>query len=87
MNPVKPEGSNLELGAPAGWDVARNGECRTLCALRTHDGAGNVIIQTCWEPTPEELAAISAGAPIVLSVWGAHPPVSVDVGYVPAKSS
>jgi hypothetical protein len=34
-----------------------------------------------WKPTPEELAAIMAGAPIRVMVVGTvHPPISVTVG-------
>jgi hypothetical protein len=37
-----------------------------------------------WQPTPAEVAAIAAGAPIYLTVLGtAHPPVMLDVGKVP----
>ena len=44
-------------------------------------------MESAWEPTPEELARLQAGAPIVLSVIGtAHPPVLLEVGAVPAES-
>lgn len=40
---------------------------------------------TAWIPTPEEIAAIVAGAPVHLRILGtAHPPVLVSVGEVPA---
>lgn len=88
MKPIKPEGSNLDLGKPADWDEERDGQCSSLPALRTHDGRGHLVIQTTWEPDAEELAALNAGAPVVLTVWGvSHPPVALDVGPVPAKSS
>ena len=36
-----------------------------------------------WEPSPEERAAIAAGAKVRLSCWGmAHPPVSIGVDGV-----
>lgn len=39
---------------------------------------------SAWFPTPDELAAINAGAPIVLRCIGdVHPPVSMAVGEEP----
>lgn len=48
------------------------------------NGPGTPAMQTVWEPTPDEIAAIVAGAPVVLTVLGtAHPPVMVGVGEPP----
>lgn len=39
---------------------------------------------TAWEPTPEELAKLNAGAPVLLRILGSgHPPVMLTVGDVP----
>lgn len=39
---------------------------------------------TAWEPTPAELAALNAGAPIYLHLYGtSHPPVLITVGPTP----
>jgi hypothetical protein len=39
---------------------------------------------TAWEPTPDELVRINAGAPILLRLLGrAHPPVMITVGELP----
>lgn len=39
---------------------------------------------TAWEPTPDEIARINAGAPVLLRVLGdAHPPVMLSVGEAP----
>lgn len=39
---------------------------------------------TAWEPTPDEIKRIVAGAPVYLSVLGnGHPPVMLDVGEAP----
>lgn len=39
---------------------------------------------TAWEPTPDEIARIAAGAPVYLRVIGtAHPPVMIEVGSAP----
>jgi hypothetical protein len=41
-------------------------------------------MQTAWFPTPDELAAINAGAPIILTVIGTgHPPVMLGAGELP----
>ena len=45
---------------------------------------GSPAMQSSWQPTPAEVAAIAAGAPLILSVLGAaHPPVLIAVGDVP----
>lgn len=50
----------------------------------TVNGPGTPAMQSVWEPTPDEIAAIMAGAPIMLTVLGtAHPPVMVGVGELP----
>ncbi|ACS41623.1 hypothetical protein [Methylorubrum extorquens] len=39
------------------------------------------MMVTAWEPTPDELARLNAGAPILLHILGeAHPPVRMEVG-------
>lgn len=63
------EGANCIMRGN-GADVA------DLCVLRTEDGR----FVSAWLPTPEELAALNAGAPVYLSIWGSsHPPVYVGV--------
>ena len=48
------------------------------------DGPETPAMQTAWFPDPAELAAINAGAPIILTLLGqAHPPVQVTVGNEP----
>jgi hypothetical protein len=50
----------------------------------TVNGPGTPAMETAWLPTPDELARLAAGAPVVLRVLGTgHPPVMVDVGEVP----
>ena len=47
-------------------------------------GPGTPVMVTAWFPTPDELAALNAGAPIHLTVVGTgHPPVMMGVGDVP----
>lgn len=39
---------------------------------------------TAWLPTPEELAALNAGASVHVLILGVvHPPIKVDVGPTP----
>ena len=52
------------------------------CAV---NGEGMPVMITAWEPTPDEIAKIVAGAPIHLIVLGmVHPPVMMQVGESPA---
>lgn len=49
------------------------------------NGDATPVMVSAWEPTPEELERLNAGAPVHLRVLGtAHPPVIVDVADVPA---
>lgn len=48
-------------------------------------GPNTPAMETAWFPTPEELAALVAGAPIILRVVGSgHPPVMLFTGDIPA---
>lgn len=58
---------------------------RDIVVNDTVTGPETPAMETAWLPTPEELAALNAGAPIILRVVGrGHPPVMVYVGEVPA---
>ncbi|RWX59792.1 hypothetical protein [Mesorhizobium sp. M2A.F.Ca.ET.039.01.1.1] len=47
-------------------------------------GPETPAMESAWFPTPQELAALNAGAPIILRVVGrAHPPVMLEAGEVP----
>lgn len=51
----------------------------------TVNGYQTPVMVTAWEPTPDEIAKIVAGAPIHLKVLGtSHPPVMMEVGEPPA---
>jgi hypothetical protein len=53
----------------------------------TVNGPATTIMQSAWLPTPEEMARIAAGAPIILLVMGtSHPPVFVEVGDPPVNT-
>jgi hypothetical protein len=48
------------------------------------DAEDRPYMVSAWEPTPDELAAIAAGAKIEVSIMGTvHPPINVRVGAVP----
>ena len=50
----------------------------------TVGGEGTPAMVTAWFPTPEELAALNAGAPVHVRLLGtAHPPIMVEVGEAP----
>jgi hypothetical protein len=70
MIPRMISGATHVLGAPAGWDHARDGHCGKL-AIRAAEGC----CLSAWEPTPEELAILSAGGSVILQVVGGQPPV------------
>ena len=71
------------LGAPLGWKPDEQGDCVHL-AIRDIDTSAGPAMMSLWEPTPDELARLNAGAKVSLLVVGnIHPPVSVSVGMVP----
>lgn len=48
-------------------------------------GDGTPCMVTAWHPTPDELAALNAGAAVHVRLIGvAHPPIMVEVGEPPA---
>lgn len=70
------------LAAPPGVPIE---ECRALPIRRTAEALPgtdllmpNVV--SFWRPEPEELAAINAGHPIMLTIQGrTHPPLRMQV--------
>lgn len=75
MIPGRIENATIRLGAPKGWDEARDGICVGLDVLIRGDE-----FVSCWEPTPDELMRLASGAKIYLSVIGGQPPVALQVG-------
>jgi len=50
----------------------------------TVGGHGTPCMTTAWLPTPKELEALNAGAPVHVRIVGtAHPPIMVEVGEPP----
>lgn len=73
----------LEMPATPCTDAAFMRDVEINCKV---NGPGTRAMETAWEPTPAEIAAIVSGAPIVLRVLGtAHPPVMLYVGEEPLK--
>lgn len=74
MQPVRTETTTSVLGAPQGWDAAKDGPCGGLPVTRT-----STSFYSYWRPTDSELADIANGKPIRLCVFGSgHPPVMLD---------
>lgn len=82
MKPVLFPGHDVVLGAPQGWDAARDGECVGLPIMRE-----NGACISCWELTDEERAAIVGGAHVYLTVLSGNtqPPVILSVGRSPTN--
>lgn len=57
---------------------------RDIVIDSTVTGPDTPAMETAWFPTPKEIDAIVAGAPIILCVIGTgHPPVMLTVGQEP----
>ena len=73
---VKHPTNNMELKPPEDWDHTEL-PCETLHVTLLRDPA---VICSFWRPDAEELAALQAGYPLVLMVYGpAHPVVAMGV--------
>lgn len=80
MRPTQHPSNNDVLGAPPGVSIE---QCRPLYITRVMFDSGIPAVWSYWEPSPEERAAIAAGAPVRFSCWGmTHPPVSIGVDGV-----
>lgn len=88
MIPGRIERATRHLGAPPGWEPDTAGHCAHLAIRDEQFGSptGPWGMVSAWEPTPDELARINAGAPIFLTViGGVHPPVGLSVGFPPKE--
>lgn len=83
MIPARIEACTRVLGAPIGWTPETSGPCRGL-PIRDEMNGDMPAMVSCWEPTPDEVAAIAAGAKVMLRILGSgHPPVALWVGERP----
>lgn len=79
MLPLRPARASHKYVAPSG----REDDVGALhVAQEEHDGTSFLVSK--WEPTPDELERLKAGAPIVLGLSVPHHPVVfLSVGYPP----
>jgi hypothetical protein len=75
--PRRIHNSNVKYGPPEGWDNERDGHCSNLYVRRD-----NATCASAWEPTPQELELLNKGGSVVLTIWGAQPPVALSVELV-----
>lgn len=84
MMAVAIEGADARIGKSQGY----NG-----LAVRRDNFDGHIGMTSAWEPTPEELRRLLAGAKIYVSFLGetippgAQPPMLVSVGPTPPSTS
>jgi hypothetical protein len=84
MNFAPHPSATRKFGPPAGWTPEKDGECGTLEIADVEDAHGHPFMESLWRPDPEELAALNAGAAIVLGISGrTHPVVYVGVTAAP----
>jgi len=54
----------------------------------TVNGPDTPCMTTAWHPTPKELAALNAGAPVHVQILGRiPPPMMVGVGDIPTEDA
>lgn len=75
MSPGNIRFATHAFGAPQSWDETKHGECGVLHVRKR----ANATCESAWYPSPEELARLNAGEPVILTVWGGQPPVSLNV--------
>jgi hypothetical protein len=79
------EGATRVIGKSQGYLGLPLRDVRISCAV---NGADTPAMMTAWIPSPDELAALNAGAAIHVTILGtAHPPIMVGVGPVPSDAS
>jgi hypothetical protein len=79
MIPKRIAGATRYLGAPAGWEPDKDGDCAHLAIADLQSAHGPRMV-SAWEPTPAEIEAMKNGAPVYLQIVGtAHPPVFIWV--------
>ncbi|RYM07999.1 hypothetical protein [Sphingobium cupriresistens] len=64
------------IGAPANWDADLDGSVGTIFVVDAVDTlSGMNLMYSVYQPTPEDLAALSAGGAIRLGIMGRSHPV------------
>lgn len=86
MIPARIVGATRYLGAPAGYDPDAQPPCASL-AIRDSISDGLPLMESVWEPTPDQLDALANGAKVLLCVVGtAHPMVALNVTEPPGRN-
>ena len=68
------------IGIIEGANCLMRGDGGAVRDLHVVHNPAEGTFTSAWLPTPEELAALNAGAPVYLFIWGTgHPPVYVGV--------
>jgi hypothetical protein len=77
------EGATRVLGKSQGFIGLPVRDETMICRV---SGCEQPVMVTAWFPTPEEIEAIVAGAPVHVHIYGLmHPPIMVDVGAAPCE--
>jgi hypothetical protein len=77
----RPVGTTRVLGKSQGYLGLPLRDETISCSV---NGPETPSMITAWHPTPKELEALNAGAPVHVRIIGvAHPPLMVEVGEVP----
>jgi hypothetical protein len=72
------EGATRVIGKSQGYMGLPLRDAVVNCSV---NGPDTPTMTTAWLPTPEELAALNAGASVHVTILGvAHPPILVGVG-------
>lgn len=75
MMPIDFKEANAIFGKPKNMS---DDECLPVSAYVGQDQNGNPYTNTVWMPNKEDIEAINAGRPIVLSIYGGGlPPVAL----------
>jgi len=78
------EGATRVIGKSQGYNGLAVLDAAVSCAV---NGPDTPAMQTAWHPTPDELAALNAGAAVVVQLLGRdHPPILVGVAAPPVAT-
>jgi hypothetical protein len=84
MIPGHIEGANVCFKRPKDTTAEQCGDLWVRREAVDNHGEAWVMMTSAWIPTPEELAALNAGAAVILSIAGTtQPPVILTVSQPP----
>jgi hypothetical protein len=83
MQIARIEGATRVLGKSQGYLGLPLRDEKICCPV---NGPNVSAMVTAWEPTPDEIKRLNAGAKIYLRILGTtHPPVMLEVGATPCE--